>query len=215
MNYIGNACYCSAADRLFGLGEERWLAQMKSRFKQVSPYPLTDEQVRAWANSYKVLASTFASLPPEYGKLQLIFEYVLPSHEPEEGAATEDIGVRADVILLSKDTVCVLEFKDRTGPYPGCERQARKYAKRLRRWHTGSVGMRKKTILVFTNASDISEKRYRLTVSSPDHLTGVLADLFPMPVRKLAEKNTKAWMNAPWGTGKKRKMPLQKEDITA
>lgn len=213
MNYIGNACYCSTADRLFGLGEERWLAQMKSRFKQVSPYPLTDEQVRAWTNSYRVLTSVFASLPPEYGKLQLIFEYVLPSRRPEDDAAAEDVGVRADALLLSKDTVCVLEFKDRTGLYPGCERQARKYAKRLRHWHTGSVGMRKKTILVFTKATEISEKRYRLAVSSPDHLASTIADVFPAPIRKLTEKNMRAWMHALWSAGKKRKMPLQKEEI--
>lgn len=210
MNYIGKSCYCSTVERLLDLGQERWLARMKSCFKRVSPYPLTDGQVRAWVNSYDVLTSTFAALPPEYGKLQLIFEYVLPSHKPEDDAAAEDVGVRADVILLSKDTVCVLEFKDRTGSYPGCERQARKYAKRLRHWHTGSVGMRKKTILVFTKATEISEKRYRLNVSSPDHLASVLANLFPAPIRKMTKDGAKAWMNAPWGTGKKTKGVIAK-----
>lgn len=218
MNYIGNACYHSTADRLLALGEANWLAQMKSHFKNVSPYPLTDQQVRAWGNSYRALASALASLPPEYGKLQLIFEYVLPLLAPGGEVREDDpIGVRADAILLAEDTACVLEFKDRGEPYPGCERQARKYANRLRRWHSGSIGMKKKTIVVLTQANELSEKRYRLALCSPDRLADSLCEIFPAPLHEFPDTKMTAWMTSPWDAlrskkRKKKKAPALKDE---
>lgn len=204
MSYIGKCCYHDTVDKLLALGETEWERTMASRFKRVSPFPLRPEQSRAWRNCYAAIASAFRDLPAEYGKLQIVFEYVLPQRRPDDTEQrVDDTGVRADVILLSKDTVLVLEFKDRDALFPGCERQARKYARRLRRWHTGSVGMRRKTAVVLTQSPPLREKRYRLTACSPDELAGVIGDTFPSPFKRMPTVAVRDWMAAPWAVAEK------------
>lgn len=214
MSYIGKCCYHSTVDKLLALGETEWERTMASRFKRVSPFPLKPEQSRAWWNCYAALASAFHELPAEYGKLQIIFEYVLPQRRPDDTAPpVDDTGIRADAVLLSKDTVLILEFKDRDALYPGCERQARKYARRLRRWHTGSAGMRRKTAVVLTQSPPLREKRYRLTACSPDELAGVIGDTFPLPLKRMPAVGVWDWMAAPWTVAEKYKRP-KKEEVT-
>ena len=209
MSYIGKCCYHSTVDKLLALGETEWERTMTSRFKRVSPFPLKPEQSRAWWNCYATLASAFRDLPAEYGKLQIVFEYVLPLRRPDDtDRAVDDTGVRADVVLLSKDTVLVLEFKDRDALFPGCERQARKYARRLRRWHTGSVGMRRKTAVVLTQSPPLREKRYRLTACSPGELSGVIGEVFPLPLKRMPAAGVRNWMAAPWAVAEKYRKEL-------
>lgn len=203
MSYIGKCCYHSTVEKFLALGEQEWLQAMSARFKRVSAFGLRPEQERAWKNCYAVMAAAFRQLPEEYGKLQIIFEYVLPLHRPGDCAADEDPSVRADVVLLSKDTVAVFEFKDRDALYPGCERQARKYARRLKRWHTGSVGMRRKTAVVLTKAPHIYEKRYHLTLCSGDTAVEAVKEFFPAPLRQMSDSGVKVWMQAEWAVAKK------------
>ena len=214
MNYIGKCCYHDTVDKLLALGEAEWERTMASRFKRVSPFPLRPEQSRAWRNCYAALASAFHELPAEYGKLQIIFEYVLPQRRPDDTTPrVDDTGIRADAVLLSKDTVLILEFKDRDALFPGCERQARKYARRLRRWHTGSVGMRRKTAVVLTQSPPLREKRYRLTACSPGELSGVIGETFPLPLKRMPAVGVWDWMAAPWTVAEKYKRP-KKEEVT-
>ena len=203
MNYIGKCCYHSTVEKFLALGEQEWLQAMSTRFKRVSASGLRPEQERAWKNCYAVMAAAFRQLPEEYGKLQIIFEYVLPLRRPGDCAAEENPGVRADVVLLSKDTVAVFEFKDRDALYPGCERQARKYARRLKRWHTGSVGMRRKTAIVLTKASRTYEKRYRLTLCSGETAMEAVKEFFPAPLHRMPPSGVKEWMRAEWAVAKK------------
>ena len=203
MNYIGKCCYHSTVEKFLALGEQEWLQAMSARFKRVSAFGLRPEQERAWKNCYAVMAAAFRQLPEEYGKLQIIFEYVLPLRRPGDGAAEEDPGVRADVVLLSKDTVAVFEFKDRDALYPGCERQARKYARRLKRWHTGSIGMRRKTAVVLPQAPRTYEKRYRLALCSGDTVVEAVKEFFPAPLRRMPQSGVKEWMRAEWAVAKK------------
>lgn len=204
MSYIGKCCCHGTADKLLALGEAERERAMASRFKRVSPFPLRPEQSRAWRNCYAALASAFRELPAEYGRLQLIFEYVLPQRRPDAAEQpVDDTGVRADVVLLSKGTVLILEFKDRDALFPGCERQARKYARRLRRWHTGSVGMRRKTAVVLTQPPPLCEKRYRLTVCSPGELSRVIGDVFPLPFKRMPAAGVRSGIAAPWAVAEK------------
>lgn len=215
MNYIGKCCYHSTVDKLLALGETEWERKMTSRFKRVSPFPLKPEQSRAWWNCYAALVSAFRDLPAAYGKLQIVFEYVLPQRRPDDTEPrVDDTGVRADVVLLSKDTVLVLEFKDRDALYPGCERQARKYARRLRRWHTGSAGMRRKTAIVLTQSPPLREKRYRLTACSPGELSGVIGEAFPLPLKRMPAAGVRNWMAAPWAVAAKYKRPPSDDLVT-
>ncbi len=155
MPFIGKCTVHGKAGRILTPdGKDEWLAKMVKRYPKVSPFSLTSQQQRAWGNSYDVLHDTFEKLPSEYGKLELIFEYVLPLHNPAQPTEAEDPGVRPDVILLAKNALCVLEFKDRSDPYPHCHQQARKYCDRLQRWHVESIGMDKKAIAIFTTGNE-------------------------------------------------------------
>lgn len=199
MPYIGKYAWKGSVRALFeGNTCEEWLEQMKTAYPRFSPFELSDAQQRAWGNCFDVLSRTFASLPNDYGRLKIVFEYVLPQHRPDRPAEEEDIGVRADVLLLCRETVIVLEFKDRDAPYPGCYRQARKYQRRLQQWHRQSDGMRKKTVAVFTKAHDMRLQEYRLVGCSPDHLAEVLADLLPSQFHTMERSKLTEWLASEW-----------------
>ena len=176
------------------------LDEMERHFPRVSPFPLPPEQRRAWRSSYVMLLDAFLQLPEHYGKLQLVFEYVMPQHNPAVQTGKPDIGVRADVLLLSKDTVCILEFKDRPVLYPGAEKQARKYHRRLQRWHVESTGMNKKAVLVFTQMQRFHQSAYRVEICSADRLAKVIQQIFPPDFKRMTTEELKKWMASDWKT---------------
>ncbi len=140
MEYIGNCTYKGNVKSFFALGQEEWLKRMQSSYRFVSPFALDIKMVRSWQNCFSVLHNALQAMPEEYKKLQIIFEYVMPLARPDLEQKTEYNGVRADVLLLSKDTVTVLEFKNRSDPMKDKPellkwyvRQAWKYRKRLQR----------------------------------------------------------------------------------
>lgn len=74
---------------------------MQSSFIDLYSMPLGDSQVKAWKDCFDVLKKELPNVNNEHPGLQIIFEYALPYES----------GRRPDVILLSKEQVIILEFK--------------------------------------------------------------------------------------------------------
>ena len=185
MPYINHYCYRSPIGSFLSLTKEEWLAQMKARHPQTTSHTLTDPGIKAWENCFDVLQATFSQLPERYRRLQVIFEYVLPYYPPDHLRSGNDPGVRADVVILGKKDLVILEFKQRDEVLPMFMRQARKYRNRLQKHHIQSAGMNKKSVLVLTKGHDIRLHDYRLEICSPEHLASVLQQLLgPAPGRK-------------------------------
>ena len=190
---LSKYCYRSSVQRMMEMGKEAWLAQMEQNYPRVHPKPLDRSAREAWADEYDVLCGAFRELPEQYRKLQIIFEFVMPA---KSRADPDDPTCRADAVLLSRDTVTVFEFKRHEGHVPRFDRQARKYAKRLRRYHTGSVGMKKHTVMVPTRGHDVWEPCYRLLVCSPDRLAEAIR--LKAGSGKLPNQAVKQWLSAEW-----------------
>lgn len=153
-------------------GKETWLRRMKRN-------AVTDVEqgnLEAWADSFDVLQRAIGSLPESYLDLHIVFEYGLPRYPLTAGRAPNDIAVFADAIVLSKDTVVVLEFKRAEEPFIGYARQARKYRRRIQDFHEESRGMRKRAIQVLTRGEGISHKYHKVVCCSADLLAGALLD---------------------------------------
>lgn len=184
MTCIGNYAYRCKLSRLLQLDAEEWLRTMERRNRRVSGHPVTQSNRKAWLDSLCVLKECAQQLPPAFGALDVIFEYVLPRHIPGTRQAEHDVGIRADVILVSQKTAAVLEFKQRSDIFIGHVRQARMYRTRLQKLHCRSLGMNKKAILVLTAGQGIREQYNRVSVRSRELLADEICRLFepdPLP----------------------------------
>lgn len=194
MSYIGNYAYTCKLGTLAQRSAEAWLKDMGKGSKRVSGHSVTREQRVAWTDCFQTLQECVAALPKEFRKLDVVFEYVLPRHQPETQKATEDNGIRADVLLISDKTVMVLEFKRREDVFMGHVRQARKYRTRIQKFHKASIGMNKKTILVLTTGAGVSEQHSKVSVRSRNLLAEEIQRLFesePQPHHDIS-----AWLKS-------------------
>ena len=81
------------------------------------------------------------AIEAKYPGLQIIFEYALPYES----------GRRSDVILLSKERVIVLEFKQYGTVEPVHVDQGKAYARDLREYHFGSRSRQVTPVLLLTD----------------------------------------------------------------
>ena len=194
MAYIWNYAYTCKLGSLLKKNENDWLHKIERRNSRVSGYSVTEENRKAWLDCFRVLRDCAEQLPAEFGRLDVVFEYVLPRHQPGTARAEIDAGIRPDVLLISDKTVMVLEFKQRREVFMGHVRQARMYRTRIQKYHAQSIGMNKKTILVLTCGEGISEQHSKVSVRSLDLLAPEIIRLFeehPAPHRDI-----RRWLNS-------------------
>lgn len=147
-------------------------------------------QVRAWANSYRVLREALSALAGEQPAVlawTMAFEYELPRER----------GRRPDVVLLTVDRVLVLEFKDHPRPTQVEETahvdQVAAYARDLQHYHAASHHLMVLPLLVYAQRPGLQEQRNEVMVLGPDTLKGQLADqIHPGP----SQFDHEAWLNA-------------------
>lgn len=145
---------------------------------RVSPFPLGDEQVRAWTDCYKNLQNCFKEIPPKYNHLYVVFEYVLPTHNPNSKRAKDDLGIRSDVVIVSKTATLVLEFKQRGEDFEGFVLQAKKYKTRLEKYHAQAQTMRNYSVLVLSRAKKYLKKHDEVVSCSADYLSDIIQIIF-------------------------------------
>jgi len=199
--FVGNCCFhCSVAD-FQRTDRDDWIRRMRSNYSRVTSHALDSDQIAAWRDCHAKLVpalNELCNVDAKYGVLELVFEYVMPCRRPPFDDLESDPGRRADVVLVSSETVVCLEFKRyNVGDlWPGAIRQARMYPRKLRRYHAESIGKTKKGILVLTRARGYDDTVPRLRICSPDCLADAIHDCFryrPVPVADL-----NAWIASEW-----------------
>ena len=188
--YLNEYCWCGTVGQFLALDCATWLHKMEKRFPRVTRNKLTPQQKRAWENSFTVLHKTFSELGDNYRKLHLVFEYCLPQYPPKaNGKVSEAFVIRADCVVVSDNTVLVLEFKDRPDVRKEHGFSARRYRNRLQKYHDQSIGKRKWAILIPTLTSDIDEViLQRIVACSPNRLAEEMRQQFgdkPKPVTSI------------------------------
>ena len=195
--YLNQCCWCGKIRAFLDTSKEDWLAAMEQHYHYVTPHKLVPGDVRAWENCWDVLHGALAGLGEPYPDLHILFEYCLPGKVSREGQLS-DYCVRADAIIVGRDTAVVLEFKNKPIPQdklPMFARQAKKYRTRLQKYHDESRGMRKWAVLVPTQSQDLLCKPIsRVTACSPDRLAQVLRAQFGEDPR--TRKTIRAWKNS-------------------
>lgn len=194
--YIGQyACYYRLdVFRKKSLNE--LLDNLEGYHSKVSPYPLEQEQVRAWTDCYKTLQECFKTMPKQYENLYVVFEYVLPNHKPGSKRSEGDIGVRSDVVLVSNTSTLVLEFKQRSEDFEGFVLQAKKYKTRLDRYHEQARAMRNHSVLVLTKAKKHLKKHDGVTTCSKDYLSDIIQIIFENDCER--HEDIKGWLRSPF-----------------
>ena len=194
--YIGQyACYYRL-DVFKKKSLNELLDNLEGYHSKVSPYPLQDEQVRAWTDCYKSLQECFKTIPKQYENLYVIFEYVLPNHKPGSKRSDGDIGVRTDIVLVSKTSTLVLEFKQRSEDFEGFVLQAKKYKTRLERYHEQARHMRNHSVLVLTKAKKHLKKHDGVTTCSKDYLSDIIQIIFENDSDR--HEDIQGWLRAPF-----------------
>jgi len=108
---------------------------------QNHPQQIEHLQTGAWGKQIEILQTEFSSLTEG----EVFFEFLIPR-----------MGRRADVILLYKNLIFVLEFKVGESNYPAQDlRQAHSYALDLSHFHEGSHEKIIIPVLVATEAEDV------------------------------------------------------------
>lgn len=172
MQAPGTYAYFSTVESFLNTPLDKWLQRMIEATDNPGK-----SQVVAWQDCYAVLHSTFAALPQAYRKLHLVFEYALPRYPLEPGKSVRPYSVFADVILLSSDTVTVLEFKGHRDSYWGDARCARKYRRRIQNFHDQSRGMSKRAVLVLTKVEGLKDEYFKVQCRAHDLLPETLLAL--------------------------------------
>lgn len=140
------SCYQASVAVFLTATEDTWLEEMKQSFQEIYVgYPLSEEQIAAWRDCFRVMQRALAGAEqPETN--YIVFEYMLPY----EG------GRRPDVLIISKTTVLVLEFKMMAGYKRAHLDQVLGYTRDLQEYHVASRGMKVLPLLVITGANNVS-----------------------------------------------------------
>lgn len=192
-SYINNFCFEAEISEFLHLDKQTWLKAMIENYCCVTPYDLADEQIEAWKDCYDVLKDglgKIVKLNSSYGKLTIIFEYVLWDFDNENG-------VRPDVIILSKNRICIIEFKTRSindKNYQYVTSQAKKYRHRLLHNHEESQNMKIGTVALMTSMKDYFAINGRVKCVSPDRFIEVRQTL--MGINPLPHPDVHRWLNS-------------------
>ena len=191
---LGNRAMYITARNLSDKTEDDFIRSLTRNYHKVAADDVSPGQITAWRDCYSVLCGAFRSLPESFLDLWVVFEYVLPQHAPWTKKFSEETHIRSDVILVSKDTALVLEFKQFEEPYPGAYHQAVKYQTRLKRFHAESNEMRVEAALIVTKASGFVDCFEGVHGCSPDQLPSVLTEIFGMAPER--NRTIKQWLDS-------------------
>lgn len=171
-------CYANSIGAFLAEEKNTWVEQMKGSFADLFELSLREAQIRAWKDCFDVLQEQLPAIAATHPNFDIVFEYCLPYES----------GRRPDVLLVSKEQVVVLEFKQNFRVIHADIDQAAAYARDIREYHYESRDSEVSAILVLTHADE--------NASDVDVMTGV----YIAPRAKLAdtisyileERNTQA-----------------------
>ena len=168
MAELGNCAAYYTIRGFLNKSQDEFLKSLKKNYHKVSDFELEEGQIKAWKDCYNVLHESLSALPASYNNCWIVFEYVLPKHKPGSKKFLDEIHIRADALLISADTVLVLEFKQFKDPFGF--KQAKKYQARIEAYHAQSQDMAVYPLLVLTKAVDYVDNVEEVYGCSPDRL---------------------------------------------
>ena len=159
---------------------------MKEGFQDLVEMPLGESQVRAWKDCFDVLMEQLPAIDKTHPNFDIVFEYCLPYES----------GRRPDVLLISKEQVIVLEFKQNFRVIHADIDQTAAYARDIYEYHFESRDRKVSSILVLTHA-DAREADVDITtgviIAPKDTLADAISGV-------LVEQNTRddidKWLNS-------------------
>lgn len=167
-----------------------WGQGLRQHHQRITGEQPAPSQVRAWANSHRVLHGVLTKISAEHPEARtwtIAFEYELPRER----------GRRPDVVLLTTDRIVVLEFKDHPHPTSAEETahadQVAAYARDLGHYHAASHNLPIYAALVYAGRTDLNELRGHVEVVSPEHLAAYLATQVAAGPLQFDHQ---AWLNA-------------------
>lgn len=136
---------CCYANHLIDFLEEpasEWVVKMKRAFATSLVLPLGTSQVRAWLDCFDVLMDQLPTIAQTHPNFDIVFEYCLPYES----------GRRPDVLLVSREQVIVLEFKQNFRVIHADIDQTAAYARDIREYHYMSRDCKVSAILALTRS---------------------------------------------------------------
>ena len=137
-------CYANNIAAFLSEEKGEWINQMKASFEAMLEMPLGESQIRAWKDCFDVLKEQLPYVAQVCPNFDIVFEYCLPYES----------GRRPDVLLISKEQVIVLEFKQNFRVIHANIDQTAAYARDIREYHYESRNSKVSAILVLTHADE-------------------------------------------------------------
>jgi len=169
--------------KFLNTNKDTWLHSLISHVTKVMADAPGDSQIRAWKDCFDVLQSALRKVsfdPHTY----LIFEYVLHRER----------GRRPDVLLLTGNTVYVLEFKQHGKPTLAQIDQASAYGRDLKHYHFSTHDLEVNTLLILTGAEQYEKIYNNVLILSRDKLSDHFQDKISEPFIQDIDK----WFKGPY-----------------
>lgn len=160
-----NCCYKGYIKEFMGLTKKEWLDEMKSNYKDLCGDEAGESQINAWDDCYCNLILNLDKYKDK--DYYLIFEYELP----HEG------GRRPDLIILMKNDVIVVEFKQKSGISRADLDQVSAYTRDIKTYHQFSHNKKVTSVLIPTKIEGRVGLVEQVKVCSPDKLEEILDSL--------------------------------------
>jgi len=144
--------------------QEKWLTDLQVHYNHCMNQNPGELQINAWKNCFFILKdqlTQLSNITPTTFDSFVIFEYELPRER----------GRRPDVVMLVKNTIFVLEFKDYSKIVQAHIDQTSAYVRDLSNYHSRSHGHKIVPILVLTKTEDLNETRDDVIIISPKYIS--------------------------------------------
>lgn len=196
--YLGHYCYADTVSNYMRMTESQFISHMKRAYPGVTSYALTSGEIESWKRSYKLIRKAFEDAPNS-SEATVVFEYVLPEKKRgREDLFCEQIGCRADVIILTKTIITIVEVKNRTmedvikAKY---HYQAQKYKRKLQQFHMASQDTKIKVMLVCLQENELSVRKQQTWFLSAD---GFREKVQSQSIGTSSLENIDDWIESDW-----------------
>lgn len=196
-------CFHSTINKFLNTSMNDWLKIMTANYKSTSGFTSNSKyfyhQLDAWKNCYHSLSQTlknFVIKNPEYGKLDIIFEYALA--KVKNGKLEFKMPYRVDVVILSKTQATLLEYKSSSRvsskEIDKDVKQLIKYIDVLTNNHIEARKMKVDGALLYSKVKNIDEYRNNYLVISTNLFGKKIVDLVNYKVSKHPDPDK--WINS-------------------
>ncbi|ABR49132.1 conserved hypothetical protein [Alkaliphilus metalliredigens QYMF] len=177
-----NCCYKGFINEFLALHKNQWLDEMITNYKLLCGEDPSESQINAWIDCHSKLVESLMKYKDK--KYYLIFEYELP----HEG------GRRPDLILLTQNSVRVVEFKEKEGISRADLDQVSAYSRDIKNYHQFSYNKHVTAVLIPTKSVEKLKEFDQVYACSPDKLGEVIDSLDAEEI----SYEPKEWLNSPY-----------------